>query len=77
MWRSVFGGSRIVERDQQITGLRAEDVIVRLGDETIANTGELSKFLVAHLPGETVRVVFYRGDDERTVQLTLGTRPKE
>ena len=58
-------------------GLRAEDVIVRLGDETIANTGELSKFLVAHLPGETVRVVFYRGDDERTVQLTLGTRPKE
>ena len=39
-------------------GLQQEDVIVRLDDEPIRNTGELSKFLVAHPPGGKVSVVF-------------------
>jgi S1-C subfamily serine protease len=56
-------------------GLKAEDVIVGLGKEEIGNTGELSKFLIAHPPGETVTVVFYRGNEEHSVQLTLGERP--
>jgi S1-C subfamily serine protease len=55
--------------------LETEDVIVRLGSEEIGNTGELSRFLIAHPPGETVEVVFYRGNEERSVQLTLGERP--
>ena len=57
-------------------GLKAEDVIVGLGEEEIGNTGELSKFLIAHPPGETVTVVFYRGNEENSVQLTLGERPE-
>ena len=57
-------------------GLQAEDVIVQMEDQPILNTGELSKFLVAHPPGETVSVLFYRGTEQITVELTLGERPQ-
>ena len=58
-------------------GLQEGDVIVQLGDEPIANTGEMSKFLLAHLPGETVTIVYFRGPDEITTEVTLGERPRE
>ena len=57
-------------------GLQVEDVIVQIEDQPIINTGELSKFLVAHPPGETVSVLFYRGTEQITVELTLGERPQ-
>ena len=57
-------------------GLMNEDVIVELGDEPIRNTGELSKFLIAHPPGDTVTVVYFRGSEKRTTQVTLAERPK-
>lgn len=55
--------------------LRAEDVIVKLGSESIRNTGELSKFLIAHQPGETVEIVIIRGGREVVGKLTLRERP--
>ena len=55
--------------------LQVEDVIVKLGDLPIRNTGELSKFLIAHLPGETVDIVYYRGDTKISGSITLGDRP--
>ncbi len=57
-------------------GLREEDVIVQMGGEPIRNTGELSKFMVANLPGEMVTIVFFRGTDRKTTQATLGEQPK-
>ena len=57
-------------------GLREEDIIVRLDDVPIRNTGELSKFLITHPPGETITVVFFRGSEEKSVQVTLEERPK-
>ena len=57
-------------------GLEEEDVIVQLEDEPIRNTGELSRFLIAHLPGETVNVIFFRGSEQRTAELTLQERPR-
>ena len=56
-------------------GLREGDVIVQLGNEPIQNTGELSKFLINHLPGETVDLVYFRLDRRVETQVTLGTRP--
>ena len=56
-------------------GLREEDVIVQMGGEAIRNTGELSKFMIANLPGETVTIVFFRGADRKTTQATLGEHP--
>ena len=58
-------------------GLRAGDVIVQLGGEPIANTGELSAFLMNHPPGESVEVVFLRGELERRTDVILGERPRE
>ena len=57
-------------------GLREADVIVELGDERITNNGELSKFLLKHTPGETVRLVYYRGTTRVVGEVTLGERPK-
>ena len=56
-------------------GLQAEDVIVELGGEPIRNTGELSKFLIAHPPGDTVNVVYFRGNEKRSGQVTLAEQP--
>lgn len=56
-------------------GLQVEDIIVQLGETPIRNTGELSKFLIANKPGETVAVVYYRGANEMRDELTLGGRP--
>ena len=57
-------------------GLQEEDVIVQLGDEPIRNTGDLSKFLIAHPPGETVSVLFFRRSGQMSTRVTLGERPK-
>ena len=57
-------------------GLQGEDIIVRLDNEPIRNTGELSKFLISHPPGETVTVVFFRGSEERSVEVALAERPR-
>ena len=56
-------------------GLQEGDVIVQLGDEPIANTGEMSKFLLNHPPGETISVSYFRGLNRITVELTLGENP--
>ncbi len=58
-----------------VAGLLPEDVIVELGDEPIINTGEMSKFLVQHPPGETITVGYYRRGEKNTTQLTLAERP--
>ena len=58
-------------------GLREQDVIVQLGDQPIDNTGELSKFLIAHLPGETVTLVYFRGPTKISTEITLGERPEQ
>ena len=56
-------------------GLQVEDVIVRLGGIEINNAGDLSKFLISHLPGETITFEFYRRGTLSTVDLTLGEMP--
>ena len=61
----------------EAAGLRPEDIIVQLGDEPIRNTGELSKFLISHLPGERVDLVYFRGGRKVSTEVTLGERPKE
>lgn len=57
-------------------GLQVEDIIVQLDETTIKNSGDLSKFLIANQPGETVDVVFFRGDRQMMTQITLRGRPQ-
>lgn len=52
------------------------DIIVKLDGEPISNTGELSKFLIAHPPESTVKITFFRGKEQMMATLKLGERPR-
>ena len=60
----------------QQAGLQSRDVIVEMGGQPVVNTGHLSKFLIAHLPGETVEVTFYREIRRLTIEVTLTEQPE-
>ncbi|MFE6284130.1 S1C family serine protease [Streptomyces sp. NPDC057877] len=53
-------------------GIRAGDVIVRLGDSDITTITSLAEALAALKPGDRTKVTFTRDGDERTVEVTLG-----
>jgi serine protease Do len=57
-------------------GVRRGDIIVGLGDAQIESTGDLLGALRDYRPGDTVEVVVVRGDDEQTLNATLGQRPE-
>ena len=67
--RQVFPGTAAAG-----AGLQVSDIIVQFGDTSIANTGELSKFLLAHPPGDTIEIVIVRGIQILSSTPTLGER---
>lgn len=58
------------------TGLRISDVIVRLGDRTIAGSGDLLQALTKFRAGDTVTITFYRDGELREEEITLAARPR-
>ncbi|WP_051472281.1 S1C family serine protease [Patulibacter minatonensis] len=56
-------------------GLRAGDVITKIGDTAVTNAEVMGTAVDAHQPGEQVEVTYTRGGDTRTAKVTLGTRP--
>ncbi|GAB7095530.1 trypsin-like peptidase domain-containing protein [Halolamina litorea] len=72
---TLRGGAEtvIVEGSPQPTG---GDVIVALDDTPIATTGQLGTYLALETsPGDTISVTVIRDGEERTLDVTLGTRP--
>lgn len=61
----------------QIGGLVPRDVIVAVDGRPIAGMGHLVSILRRHLPGEAVVLDVRRGEQTRTVKLTLAPREKE
>ncbi len=59
-----------------LAGLREQDIIVELAGKVVSNTAELDGILIQYRSEESVAVDFYRGDQKRTVNVTLGERPK-
>lgn len=55
-------------------GIRAGDVIVRLGEMDVHDLQGLTNALRAHKPGDTVRIDVLRDGQRLTVTATLGTR---
>ncbi|MFE2098905.1 MULTISPECIES: S1C family serine protease [unclassified Streptomyces] len=53
-------------------GLRAGDVITRLGRAPVTTTTELSEALAALRPGQKTTVTYQRDGVEKTVEVTLG-----
>ena len=56
-------------------GLKARDIIVRLGSQKIASMGDLIGAIRAHRVGETVEVAYVRDGREATVRVTLAQKP--
>ncbi len=56
-------------------GLQPGDVITKVGDVAINNTGDLTSALTKYGPGQKVPLNFYRGNNQQTTTITLGNRP--
>ena len=56
-------------------GLRAGDVIVAVGGDEVATPEDVRDAIDSRDPGDEVEVRVRRGDDTRTVTVTLGERP--
>jgi S1-C subfamily serine protease len=52
------------------------DVIVAAGGKRVTTVAELRDVLADHAPGATIELQIYRGDDEKTVTVTLGRQPE-
>ena len=57
-------------------GLRVNDIIVRIGDVDIANSGDLLQALTQYRSGDTVPVAFYRDSERQEEEVTLTERPR-
>ncbi len=55
-------------------GLKADDVITRIGDYEVPDLEAMTSALRNHKPGDTVEIVVRRGDALTTLTATLGTR---
>ncbi|WP_369388756.1 S1C family serine protease [Streptomyces sp. CG1] len=53
-------------------GLRAGDIITRLGDEPVTTITSLSEALAADKPGQDTTVTYQRAGAERSAKVTLG-----
>lgn len=70
--RHVFEGSPAADAK-----LRSGDRITKLGDTDVANAAELLDQLSRLLPDTQVKLTISRGDEARTIDVTLGEMPKE
>ncbi len=56
-------------------GIARGDVIVSLDGKSVADNASLGSMIQSHKPGERVSVTIASGGSQRTVTVTLGTRP--
>ena len=56
-------------------GLRAGDVITRVGEVPINTTGDLTQALFRYGPGTAIEVEYVRAGERRTAQITPDSRP--
>ena len=57
-------------------GLKPGDVVVKWESETIANSNDLRIAIAKTQPGATVRIEFYRGEERRSLTITVTECPK-
>ncbi|MFD5976152.1 MULTISPECIES: S1C family serine protease [Streptomyces] len=53
-------------------GLRAGDIVTKIGDSEVTTVTSLSEALAGDKPGDRVTVTYTRGGDSRTAEVTLG-----
>jgi S1-C subfamily serine protease len=57
-------------------GLKEGDVIVKIQDKPVKEVNDLMEMMQKTKPGEKVAITVKRDDKEKTVTVTLGTKPK-
>ena len=56
-------------------GLQAGDVVLRVNGQAVRNANELTRRVATARAGETIRLDVYRSGQNRTINVTSGTRP--
>jgi hypothetical protein len=56
-------------------GLQADDILVRLGDQTLVNPEQLTVLVRAHAVGDRVALTYRHQGQERTAEAQLAERP--
>jgi serine protease Do len=56
-------------------GLEQGDIITAIDDQDISDTGELTEVISSSEVGQTIKVTYWRGDKEQTVDVTLAESP--
>ncbi len=51
-------------------------MIVKVGTIDVKNLGDLTRALTQNGPGQKVTVEYYRGNERRSAEVTLGERPQ-
>jgi putative serine protease PepD len=59
----------------QKAGLESGDVVLEVDGMTVESASDIQRAVDAHEPGDKLELKIDRGGDERTVTVTLGTRP--
>jgi putative serine protease PepD len=57
--------------------LQTGDRITAVGDREVAEPEDLSAAVLEHKPGDRVKLTVVRGDEQRTIEVELGTRPDQ
>ncbi len=57
-------------------GMKNGDAILSIQDKDVKSNEELFKAITSHDAGETITVVVVRGEEEKTLKITLGYRDK-
>ena len=55
--------------------LRIGDRITAVNDKEIKEPGDLSSAILEHKPGDRIKLALVRDDEQRTIEVQLGTRP--
>jgi len=74
-WDGVRLGSIVPGSAAERAGLRAGDVLVRLGDTGLSRFADLREALGRRRPGETVPLLYLRDGLDHAIAVTLGARP--
>jgi serine protease Do len=69
---SQSGASVVKNSPADKAGLKDKDIVLEVGDAKVGVQGSVSNLVSEYSPGDTVDLKILRGDDEKTVKVTLG-----
>ena len=70
--------SKVVEESPaEKAGVKAGDVIIKIGDDMVKETGDIKHILVTKEPGTKVKVIVVRDKKEKTLKFKLEAPPED